>query len=464
MKEDIYFYYTNDLHSDFKQWPRVTGYLKEKIEEQRLDNNSVWLVDIGDHVDRVDPVAEAFMGKANVELMNDLGYDIVTIGNNEGITLSHDALYHLYDDANFEVVCANLTSLTGENPEWLQTTAKVESIKGVKIGVIGLTVPFNDYYHLLNWHVQDVFKTLDIHLKMLKEKTDIIILLSHLGINTDRQIAKKYSDIDVIIGGHTHHLLHKEEVINDTIITAAGKNCPCIGEVYLVFDLDKKALVRKSAQTVNIMKVPKDLRTKQDLIKLRDKAEEILGETVIQIKEPLEVNWFKNTPLIQKLTDTMLDWTKADCAMLNAGLLIDRFEEGEITYKDIHRICPHPINPVVVELTGAELLTVIHDSFRKDFIELQLTGFGFRGEVIGRMVFSGLKVETVTDGNGEEYVTQVTLHETVLDKKKKYSIATADTFTFGRLLPEIAESSVKKYFVPEFLRDLLAFTLKTHFS
>lgn len=464
VKEEIYFYYTNDLHSDFEQWPRVTGFLKGVMDERRLKDKSVWLVDVGDHVDRVDPIAEAFMGKANVELMNDLGYDMVTIGNNEGITLSHDALFQLYENANFEVVCANLTSLQGGTPSWLQTSAQVESIHGVKIGVIGLTVPFNDYYHLLNWHAQDVFKTLDIHLHNLKEQSDVIILLSHLGINTDRQIAKKYIEIDVIIGGHTHHLLHKEEVINETIITAAGKNCPFVGEVCLVYDHDKQELVRKSAQTIKITDTPKELRTSQAIIKLRNKADEILGETVIQIDEPLEVDWFKNTPIIQKLTDTMLTWTRADGAMLNAGLLIDRFEAGDITYQDIHRICPHPINPVVVELTGSELLKVIDASFQRDFIELKLTGFGFRGEVIGRMIFSGIKVDTKIHENGKERVTHVTLNGEVIDLKRTYLIATADTFTFGRLLPEIAESPVKNYFVPEFLRDLLAYTLKTQFN
>lgn len=464
MKEEMYIYYTNDLHSDFMQWPRVTGYLKKTRDERELENISSWLVDIGDHIDRVDPIAEAFMGKANIELMNDLGYDVVTLGNNEGITLAHDDLYHLYDDANFEVVCANLMSTTTENPEWLQSYVKVESHHGVKVGIIGLTAPFNDYYHLLGWDVSTAYEALDDHIKVLKKQVDVIVLLSHLGIHADRQIAMKYDEIDVIIGGHTHHLLHTEEMINDTIITAAGKNCKSVGEVLLVFDHETKQLIRKSAQAINICEEAKDLPTEQNIIKLREKANEILNETVIQIEEPLEVNWFKNTPIIQKLTDTMLNWTSSDVAMLNAGLLIDRFEAGDVTYKDIHHICPHPINPCVVKLTGAELINVIHESFEKDFIELKLTGFGFRGEVIGRMIFSGIKVETDFLKDGNEFVKKVTFNDAPLDLRKIYSVVTADTFTFGRLLPEIAESSVKTYFVPEFLRDLLAQTLKEHFG
>lgn len=460
MIEEFYFYYTNDLHSDFDQWTRVASFLKKKMSIRRKSNESYWLVDVGDHIDRVHPIAEAFLGQANVALMNDLGYDIVTLGNNEGVTLSNHDLYHLYDQANFEVVCANLKSLVKDDPEWLQSTVTVKSVSGVKIGVIGLTVPFNDYYHLLGWHAEEAFTTLDAHMTWLKENTDVIVLLSHLGINADRQIAKKYSGIDVIIGSHTHHLFHQEEVINDTIITAAGKNCNYVGEVYLAFDHDVKKLIKKSAQAIDIRETPKDLLTEQNVIRLSKEADAILSEAIVNIEKPLDVDWFKNTLIIEKLTDTMLDLTKADGAMLNAGLLLDRFEVGDVTYKDIHRICPHPINPCVVELTGAKLMNVIHESFRKDFIELKLTGYGFRGEVIGRMIFSGLKVLTTVQTNGEELVTQVTLHGQPLDFKKKYSIAVADTFTFGRLLPEIAKSPVKKLFVPEYLRDLLAETLR----
>src|SRR5690625_7859207 len=121
MQEKIYFYYTNDLHSSFDHWAQVVGYIKKEKAKRVASGSSCWVVDIGDHVDRVDPIAEAFMGKANVDLMNRLGYDVVTIGNNEGITLSYEDLFHLYDHANFHVVFGNLHSIDNEEPNWLQT-------------------------------------------------------------------------------------------------------------------------------------------------------------------------------------------------------------------------------------------------------------------------------------------------------------------------------------------------------
>lgn len=464
MKEKLYFYYTNDFHSNFGQWPRVVGFLKEAKAEKTRANQSCWLVDVGDHMDRVHPIAEAFMGKANIQLMNDAGYDLATLGNNEGITLAHDNLYHLYDEADFQVLCANLQNMQENEPEWLQLTSSIQSAGGVRVGVIGLTVPFNDFYHLLGWHVENPYQTLQRHINHLKQSSDVIVLISHLGLNEDQEIARRFDDIDVIIGGHTHHLLRTGEEVNNAVITAAGKQSSFVGEVILTWDHALERLVGKEAYTTDVTHAPKDLITEQSLDRLNESSSNILGKPVIHIKHPIEVKWFQDTELMQSLTDTLREWTRTDCAMLNAGLLLDRIEAGKVTYQDIHRICPHPINPCVVELNGDELLEVIRASFTREFMELKLKGFGFRGEVLGRMVYSGLDIETAVHEDGQEYVKNAIFHGETLDPERIYTVAAPDTFTFGRLLPEIAKSSTKQFYLPEFIRDLLAETLQSKFS
>jgi len=98
-------------------------------------------------------------------------------------------------------------------------------------------------------------------------------------------------------------------------------------------------------------------------------------------------------------------------------------------------------------------------------MEFPLKGFGFRGEMLGKMMFSGINVETGRHRNGEPYVKNVIQENgELINGNKRYFVATADTFTFGRMLPEVAKSEVKQYFLPEFIRDLLADTLKHKFS
>ncbi|HEX6594724.1 MAG TPA: bifunctional UDP-sugar hydrolase/5'-nucleotidase, partial [Bacillota bacterium] len=412
----------------------------------------------------MNPIAEAFMGKANVQLMNDAGYDFATIGNNEGITLPHDDLFHLYDEADFQVACTNLHSLTDEEPTWLRRTIEIESPTGIKIGIIGLTAPFNDFYELLHWHVSSPYEALEKHVSQLKKRADLIILMSHLGINEDRAIARKFKDIDVIIGGHTHHLLRSGEYVNETLLTAGGKYCAYVGEVILTWDHEKKQLHKKEAYTTDVTHMDRDAVTEQTIQRLTDQARERLSKTVVQIKQPIQVSWFSSTKIMHELTQTVREWTGAECAMLNSGLLLDHFPAGTITYEDVHRICPHPINPCVVEMSGDEIKEVVRVSTTKEFSEFQLNGLGFRGKVIGKMVFSGLDVFVSTHENGQIYVKHVSLNDKPLQADREYSVAVADMFTFGRLLPEVAKSKVKKYFLPEFLRDLLAHTLQTKFS
>ncbi|WP_042142951.1 bifunctional UDP-sugar hydrolase/5'-nucleotidase [Paucisalibacillus sp. EB02] len=463
MQEKIYFYYTNDLHSNFSQWPRVTQYMREVKAKRDQSNDSYWLFDIGDHIDRVHPISEALLGRGNVSLLNDIGYDAVTIGNNEGITFSHQDLFHLYDQATFPVVCANLESLDNKLPEWLRPSLQYITLHGVKISVIGLTAPFNDYYELLGWHITDPYETIEKLIQQVKESSDVIILLSHLGISEDEEIARRFSDIDVIIGGHTHHLLRTGEEVNQTIITAAGKHCYFVGEVILTWDYEENRLIKKEAYTTDISDYAIDVETNQKLHILQEQAEEILDQTIVITEEPIQVNWYEHTEIMQLLTDKIKQETNADIAMFNTGLLLDGFPTGKITLGDIHRVCPHPINPCIVELSGAEVIEVIRASLTKEFMEFQLKGFGFRGKVLGRMIFSGLHVITGIHSNGQEYVEDVLMNEEPLGIEKIYSVVIADSFTFGRLLPEVAKSERKTYILPDFIRDFLAETLKENY-
>ncbi|WP_419892795.1 bifunctional metallophosphatase/5'-nucleotidase [Oceanobacillus kimchii] len=459
-KEQLTFYFTNDLHSHFLQWPKVAAYLLHKQEIHKENRDIFWTVDIGDHVDRSHPITEASRGKANIDLLNQLNYDVVTLGNNEGITLSHDELYHLYDHANFSVVCSNLESLDGQLPAWLKRTEIKETASGIKVGFLGLTAPFNAFYELLDWHIDNEFDVLDRYINELEKETDIIVLLSHLGISVDQEIARRYPAVDIIMGGHTHHLLEKGEMVNHTLITAAGKHCFYVGEVTVEWNHEENRITKLNGYAVDLRDKIPDLHTEQYIQTLFDQSRKYLDNVIVKANKPIEVKWFANTPIIQSLTTTLRKWTKADCAMLNAGVLLESLPAGPITYGDIHRICPHPINPVLVDLKGDELIEVIRASLSTDFTELKLKGFGFRGEILGKMIFSGLDVITDFHRNGGEYVKAVyEQNGKQIDPDKTYYVATADTFTFGRLLPEIAKSTTKQYFVPEFLRDLLAETL-----
>ena len=464
MQENLFFYYSNDLHSHFENWPGIVNWFGQNKKAKKQNNQSCWLIDIGDHMDRSHPIAEASKGRANVELLNEAGFDLATIGNNEGITLDYPDLYHLYDEADFDLVCANLTSMKEKDPFWLKPAVIKRSVQGVRVGFLGLTAPFHAFYSLLGWQVDHPFDVLDQQLPSLAAESDIVVLLSHLGINEDEEIARRYQEVDLIIGGHTHHLFRYGEDISGTLLTAAGKHGKYCGEACLTWDHSKKKLVKKESYTISTDKMIKDRPTEAKLRELQTKADKQMNQTVVRLEGDLEFSWTRETPVMKKLVETLQEWTEADCAMLNAGILLDQFKRGKVTMAGVHRICPHPMNPCLVSLKGDELLEVVRASLTRQFTELKLKGFGFRGEVLGRMVFAGMEVVTVKDTKGEEHVTRVSMDGSPVEMDQSYLVATADTFTFGRLLPEVARAHPKRYFMPEFLRDLLAETLKRHFQ
>src|SRR5699024_5162322 len=237
-----------------------------------------------------------------------------------------------------------------------------------------------------------------------------------------------------------------------------------VGEVLLTWDHEEQKLIHKEAYTTNITHLPKDAQTENLVAELQYDADQVLNDKITYTDNRIEVDWYTETPIMKKFTEKLRQWTNADCAMLNAGLLLDSCQSGNITFKDVHRICTHPINPCIVSLNGYELQEVVRASLTDQLINLQLKGFGFRGVVIGRMVFANLEVMTEYHNNGKEYVKQVLFEGRPLETNRLYQVVTADTFTFGRLLPEVAKSEKKTLFLPEFIREILVETLKEYNS
>jgi 5'-nucleotidase len=458
LKRAIYIYHTNDIHSHFENWPKMVWFLKQqrKIHQQR--NETMLLFDIGDFVDRFHPITEATKGKANVELLNELNYDAVTIGNNEGITLSYEDLNELYEKARFPVLVANLYKKSGERPKWAQPYCIIELSNTFKIGVIGLTIHFTKFYELLGWTIENPFDVLKEVLKELKPQVDFIILLSHLGIHEDEQIAEMFTDIDVILGAHTHHLLPEGKYIRHTLLCGAGKYGEYIGVVKLEID-EQENEIKKEASVIKTAELQECQEAKQKLDCLFRESEKILDETVVELTEDLELDWFAPSRFPQLLAEALKEWCDGDIGMVNAGILLEPLYKGIVTKKDLHRICPHPINPCKVYLRGDELKEVILQAATERMKTLQIKGLGFRGKIMGQMVYEGVQVETEMMSDGLEHIQHIFINGEPIDLEKTYAIATIDMFTFGNLYPEIRRAERKEYYMPEFLRDVIAWKL-----
>ncbi|MGQ4667351.1 bifunctional metallophosphatase/5'-nucleotidase [Metabacillus halosaccharovorans] len=460
MLETVHLYHTNDLHSHFENWPSIVQFLKTKKTYHAEQQEQMILLDIGDHADRFHPITEATKGKANVHLLNHLQYDAVTIGNNEGITFSHDDLDMLYEDAKFPVILSNLYTELGERPKWVVPYHILTLHNGTKIALLGVTVFYEKFYELLGWKVKDPFQSLTETIQQVKDQVDIIVLMSHLGISDDEIIANEFPDIDVIIGGHTHHVLPEGKEINQTLIAGAGKYGLYIGHISLTIDTEEKKIMTQKA-TVYPMDHEKDgcEETIQWLQQTSLESDQILSEVVGTSRENLSLDWFQDSTFPKVLVQAIKEWCDGEVAMVNSGIILAPLQKGPVTKKDLHRICPHPINPCKVFLKGDVLKEVIVQSRDEKMEQLKLKGLGFRGKVMGRMVFDGIDVRMKVLQDGKKHVTDIFINGEQIQADRIYAVATIDMFTLGPLYPEIGHAEKKIFYMPELLRDLLAWKL-----
>lgn len=463
MIETVHIYHTNDLHSHFDRWPKITKYVNEMREIHTKENEQMILIDIGDHMDRFHPISEATFGKMNVQLLNQLGYDYATIGNNEGITMSYDHLNSLYEDAKFKVLLANLFDRQGNIPKWALPYDIHTLPSGFKIGIIGLTVHYIALYKLLGWNIKDPFIVLRETVEELTPKTDMILLLSHLGINEDEQIATDFPDVDVILGGHTHHLLENGKKINNTLLCCAQKYGNYIGHVKLDIDITSKTLLNSEANVIQTVGL-EDCKDTQKVINQYTKEcmEFLHNDIITELNEDLSIDWFTDSAFSTILAKVLREWCDGDISMVNAGILLESLPKGTVTRGDIHRVCPHPINPCKVSLRGDQLKEIILQANTEKMERLEIKGLGFRGKVMGKMVYDGVELKSTKLSDGMRHITEIKINGKEIDPDRMYSVATIDMFTFGRLFPEIRDAKVKKYYMPEMLRDLLAHHLKNN--
>jgi 5'-nucleotidase len=214
------------------------------IQETKNQYPNTIVVDAGDFSQGT-PYYNLFKGFPEIELMNAMGYDVVALGNHE-FDNGSKALVKRLKQANFSIVCANYQFKNKTLAKLVKPYAII-TVKDTKIGFFGLlcnikklTMPV--YYQEVTFldPMASAIKIVDI-LKN-KEQCDLIICLSHLGFTaefeediTDRDIAENVSEIDFIIGGHTHLLLEDPFVVNHTKIVQTGKNGIYVGKIKIAY-------------------------------------------------------------------------------------------------------------------------------------------------------------------------------------------------------------------------------------
>ncbi len=254
--------HTNDQHSRIEPFPMDGGRNQGKggaakratiINRVREKEKNVLLLDAGD-IFQGTPYFNFFGGELEMKLMSEMGYDAATIGNHDfdgGIDGLNKQLKH----AKFPLIISNYdfsnTILNGKT-----LTHKVFKKGGIKIGVFGLGIELKG---LVPIELYKETKYLDPIIKgdemasMLKNdlKCDYVICLSHLGYKynndkvSDLVLAQNTSNIDLILGGHTHTFLDEPTRLSNkegqpVLVNQAGWAGIVLGRIDVYFEKGKK--------------------------------------------------------------------------------------------------------------------------------------------------------------------------------------------------------------------------------
>lgn len=283
--------HTNDMHSHlqgfspeldyqplavnvdktFGGWSRIATLIKNTKKEK---TNPVLVLDSGDYT-----IGSLFHMMAREEafelrLLGAMGYDAIGLGEHE-FHLKPDGLAQNLISAKSrgkipEIVFAGpVFNKKSELDETLETAFSEIPVKdytilergGIKIGIFGVMgaksareahsarpVAFRDPVEVAGQMVQ---------ILRLQEKADVVICLSRGGLNIDPEksedeiLARKVKGIDVIISGHTHHLLEKPLIVGETIIVQAGAYGRNVGIMDIAFSNGKISLKNYQPVPVN---------------------------------------------------------------------------------------------------------------------------------------------------------------------------------------------------------------------
>ncbi|MDZ7796240.1 MAG: bifunctional UDP-sugar hydrolase/5'-nucleotidase [Candidatus Marinimicrobia bacterium] len=422
-KGDITILHWNDFHSQNLPWI-PTSYNEEghtvggyALFDAYLDSlegvyPTALRIHAGDDF-QGSPVCAVTKGVSQIKILNLVRPDFFTIGNHEfDYSWRHvDSLRrHL---AEFEMYAANIIDeSSGESalPQY-----KIFRIKRYPVVFIGLTHPRMDFLtmpeNLEGIDVADPVTTTKKLIKRLEKRgLHTFVVVSHIGIDGDRELAKAVPEIDLIVGGHSHKYMDEAENVNGVWIVQANARGRYIGVTR--FHAEKGEIISLDLDYVET--VAGKLKPSEDveavIMEYENDMAEKMNERIGELKKP----WVRRSGesnIGNWIADAFLDAVPADIAIMNNGGIRKNMAVGPVLVRDIWEIAPFGNSLVTFEWSGEELLEALNNMVEKR----------------RNLQFSGIKLVLDRDSG----VISATVNGKDVHPERTYTIVTND-YTAGQ--------------------------------
>ena len=443
---DLTILHTNDIHgraeeNDNGELELVNiGLARYKtiIDTFKGENPNTIVFDAGDLTHGTN-FASLSKGESMVSLMNELGIDGLTPGNHD-FNYGYDRLKELQALANFKILASNITDEAGvQQFEQGYTIA----LDGITVGVFGLATPETKYksspVNTEGLEFTNVVAEAQREVNSLKEKgADVIVLLSHLGMDASSEIntytvLDSVSGIDVVIDGHSHTLLENGQRYNDTLIASTGAFLENVGVTKLSINADSKEVISSEASlihAVDAISYEPNAAVKEKIDDISSENDAVLGVKIGATSTDLdgvrENVRTKETNLGDLITDAILAETGADLVITNGGGIRASIPAGDITLGDALTVLPFGNLVTVIKVTGQDIIDALN--FGAQYYPAANGGFPH----IAGATYEIDTNATEVDANGSKLVVKnAKINGSEIDPSRVYDLATNDFMAIG---------------------------------
>ena len=366
--------HSNDMHGDFLAEEvdeqliggvsMLSGYVSKVREEEK---NSIYCI-AGDMF-RGSVIDSEFRGISTIEIMNMLSPDVVTIGNHEiDYGISH--LLFLEKCAKFPIINANL-HITTNNARLFKShhIIEIDGMRILFIGVLTDTVVSMARKEAFIGGLVDVcdavaevericnaYNSLDI---------DCTVLLTHIGFEEDKILASQLDPslgVDIIIGGHSHTLLEKPEIVNGILIAQAGIGTDQIGRFDLEIDTDTNSISGYSWSSIPITDehCPRDMALEDILNRYKKEVDKKYNRVVTRFKRRLtHPSWYQETEIGGLLADILQESLRLDMMLVGSGSIRVKEMGPIVLFSDLTECLPYDDSAIALWVSGAQLEKMI---------------------------------------------------------------------------------------------------------
>ncbi|MDF9302975.1 bifunctional metallophosphatase/5'-nucleotidase [Tritonibacter mobilis] len=354
--------------------------VKTMVDTKRaeLDGQNVLLLDAGDPF-QGSLFYTTYKGAAEAEFMEDIGYDVMAVGNHE-FDDGPAGLQQFVDTVSFPVISGNLDLSSEPLLKGKVGNHVVLEVGGQKIGIISAlaTDTVETSSPGPNVVFQDEIDSLIADVEALQaEGVNKIIALTHVGLAKDMEIAAKVPGVDLVVGGHSHTLLSNTSdraagayptMVGDVPVVQAYAYTKYLGELTVTFDDEGNVTSAAGEPILLDASVTPDAdmvaRIKEMGAPIDEMKTRVVAETTDAVEGSRDVCRAGECAMGNLVADAMLARVKdqgVSIAIQNGGGLRASIDAGEVTMGEVLSVLPFQNTLSTFEVSGQTMIEALEN-------------------------------------------------------------------------------------------------------